>query len=565
MKKACLLAVSVVLAAPAAARADKTVDGSKGQTIQAAIDAASAGETITVLPGTYTENVNVPSGKDGLSLRFNPGAAVSGAASVDSADVKVAGLVLFRPEGTAAALTATGGKLVLTDSTIFATGGDAVVISEADNVIQRSTILTTAATGGADGIAQGPGGLKVDSSIVVGGPKGVGLRVTTAQGSDPATTTLNHATIAGVGGISLEAPDDTVVTSKVGDVTLAVNASIVHGASTATEADGQKDPILGTQLVPASAVKATYTSSDATPMTKAEGSPGDPEITATKAFGPTADAALFRTGTALRLKATAPVIGQGGDVASGESATDIDGDPRKNGDATDIGADEFTNTAPELTFAITPDAPKTGQIVEATATATDKQGADDIIGYAVDWGDGKKDTTASNVIQHVYEKSGTYTVTMLVADQSFTTSAVVSKQITVTDGAPPQLQVTTPASGATVKLSRKKKKGAKRKPKPKTFLIKGVDADESGLSSVELAITKTGSSCKQYNGKKLVSAGCTKYTFVKATLKGNGFSLKAKRLAKGSYEIRARGTDTKGNASSTFDAATKTLVKFKVK
>ena len=116
-----------------------------------------------------------------------------------------------------------------------------------------------------------------------------------------------------------------------------------------------------------------------------------------------------------------------------------------------------------------------------------------------------------------------------------------------------------------MKLTRKKKKRAKKAPKPKAYLIKGVDADESGLASVELAITRIGSKCKQYNGKKLVKAGCTTYTFVKAKLKGSGFSLKAKRLAKGSYEIRARGTDLKGNATTTFDAAAKTLVKFKVK
>lgn len=549
MKRVLPLAAAIVLAVPASAFADATVDGSKGQKIQPAVDAAAAGDTITVLPASYAEDVSVPSGKDGLKLVFQPGAALAGSLSVASNAVKVGGLVLFRSTGTGPALNAKGG-LALTDSTIFATTDDAASFTGAGNVIQRSTLLTTAAADGADGVALSAGDLTADSSIVVGGAKGTGFRVTAGEGSGDAALTLNHVTttsglvLEGAGSVPLLASDD---------ITVKVNASIVHGASTATGDPGTPP------LQPANAVSATFTNSDASKLTLAGGatSTGDGTVTA--------DDAIFKAGSALRLKFNSAVIDKGGPVASGESATDIDGDPRTNGAATDIGADEFTNAAPELSFAITPDAPKTGQIVTATGTASDKNGADDIIGYAVDWGDGKKDTTASNVIQHVYDTSGTYTVTMLVADQSFATSAVVSKQITVTDGAPPQLQVTTPKPGAIVKLTRKKKKGAKKAPKPKPFLIKGVDADESGLSSVELAITRTGSKCKQYTGSRLKRAGCTKYTFVKATLKGTGFSLKARRLAKGSYEIRARGTDTKGNATSTFDEATKTLVKFKVR
>lgn len=574
--RTCLLALVLALAAPATALAETTtVDpaatgcarGATCKTINGAVGASQANDTIRILPGIYAEDVAVPAGKDGLVLAGDAGSLISGTGgasnlSIAAGAVSVRGLAIIKAAGTDPAVSATGGRLALTDTAVFATGGDAVAVSGADNVIQRATVLDTATANGADGIALGAGGLRVDSSVVLGGSKGVGFRVTTAEGSDPATLTLDHVSTTGAGGIALEAPDPPAQVQKVGDITLAVNASIIHGTSTASESDGQKDPLLGTQLVAPSTVKATYTSSDATQMTKAAGSPGDPEISG--GGNPTADSALFRAGTALRLTPSAPVIDKGGAIAAGESDRDIDGEPRTNGAATDIGADEFTNHPPALTLSIDPAAPKTGQIVTATALAKDAEGSGDVKGYLIDWGDGKRDTTASNVIQHVYEKSGPYTVTMIAADQSLATSPVVTKAITVTDGRPPQLQVTTPKQGATVKLTRKaRKKGAK--PRSRAFLIKGVDADESGLASIELAITKKGSKCKQYSGSKLVGGGCTKYRFLKAKLSGNGFSLKAKRLVKGRYEIRARGTDTKGNATSGFDRAVKTLVSFKVR
>src|SRR5690348_8570650 len=44
-------------------------DGSaKYTTVQAAVNAAKAGDTISIAKGTYKETVNVPSGKTGLSI-----------------------------------------------------------------------------------------------------------------------------------------------------------------------------------------------------------------------------------------------------------------------------------------------------------------------------------------------------------------------------------------------------------------------------------------------------------------------------------------------------------------
>ncbi len=314
--------------------------------------------------------------------------------------MKVSGLNIIKAAGTDPAVSATGGKLALTDSAVIATAGDAIAVSGAENVIQRASILDTAAADGADGIAMGVGGLQVDSSVVLGGAKGAAVRVTTTQGSDPATVTLNHVSTAGTGGIVLDAAAPAVQLQKVGDITLAVNASIVRGTSTATAAPGTKDPLLQTQLIAPTVVKATFTNSDASEFKGADG-----KVVAGTGNA-TADSALYRAGTALRLKATAPVIDKGGALVTGESDKDIDGEPRTNGAATDIGADEFTNHPPTLELSLTPTAGKTGQIVTATGLAKDAEGADDVKGFFVDWGDGKKDTTASSVVQHAYEKSG---------------------------------------------------------------------------------------------------------------------------------------------------------------
>ena len=70
MRPHVLLAATAValLAGPASAKTLTVSKGGKYPTIQSAVDAASAGDTVEVKPGTYRENVHVPASRAGLTI-----------------------------------------------------------------------------------------------------------------------------------------------------------------------------------------------------------------------------------------------------------------------------------------------------------------------------------------------------------------------------------------------------------------------------------------------------------------------------------------------------------------
>jgi PKD repeat protein len=372
--------------------------------------------------------------------------------------------------------------------------------------------------------------LTVDSTAVnsTGGPA---FSVTTGLVSGNAFLTLNHVTAAkGAAAVALQA--GTALTS--GDITFAARASILHGASTADAGT----PLGGT-------VTATYTNSDATAMT------GD----ATSQDTATPDDQLF--GEGLLLKAGAPVIDKGGQPAQGESATDVQGDARQIGEQTDIGADEYINHAPKLNLAVDPAAPDVDQTVTATATATDLEGASDLATYHISWGDGGPiESGTGRSFTHAYSKPGEYTVTMTVVDRTGAAAEPATQTVKVVDDQAPQVQVTNPKEGATVALS-----GARR-----TFAVKGVWADGSGVEKIEVALTRRTGGCAHFDGRTLKRQGCKQPIFVPTVLKGPRFQLKtpALKFKPGTYQVKVRATDTLGNVTTGFTKAAGTLVTFKV-
>jgi PKD repeat protein len=506
-----LAAIALTLLAPAAASAaETTVDptasgcaaGARCPTISAAIGVSSNGDTVRVMPGAYVENVDV--NKD-LTIDADPGAVILGPASgtpltISAAGVDVLDMIVYK-----------------------AANAPAVSVAATDARIGRSTII-----GLGDGIVlaatTGARALTVDSTAV--SAQGVAFRATTSLLGTTALT-LNHVTAAKAGGaVALEGGG--------GNIAFTAKGSILHGASTATD----------TNLLPTNTITATYENSDATAMTGA----------ATFAGNATPDDQLF--GEGLLLKSTAPVIDKGGPVAGGESATDLQGDNRLLGSATDIGADEYINHAPKLTLALSKDAAGTSEIITGTATVTDLDGKTDVASVTIDWGDGTVDTGAAQR-QHAYLKPGNYNVSATATDKAGATSDAASKSITVTDALAPVAQITSPKEGASVKLAGKL---------AKVLTIKGVDGDDGTVTSVEVAITRRAGGCAHYDGKTFVSAKCKQFKFVPANMTGFRFRLDTVKLkfTKGAYEVRVRATDAAGNKSTSFSKAAKSLVKFKV-
>ena len=523
MPRALLPFLALLLLTPASALAETTtVDPSsssgctRGGTcpaINPAIDVSEGGDTVRVLAGTYAESV-----------------------TADKADLVVDGegaVLIAPPSGPGVAVTS--GDLTLRDVTVFSTAAALTVGSGTDNRVQRSTLA-----GSTDGLQVDAAGLTVDSSIVVGGPEGAAHRVTTAPGSADAALTLNHVTTTGTGSaVVLDGDGGGFVPLTPGDIAFTADSSIVHGRSTATR-------FAGVLLVPGNTVTASYANSDATAI---EGVDAEGDGTVTP------DSQLF--GDRLRLRAGSPAIGRGGPLATGESATDVDGDPRVAGDASDIGADEFVNQPPTLTLDVSPQTAQTGESITAAGIAKDREGPSDIAGYGVDWGDGTRSNGADNVLRHAYDRPGTFEIKMVAVDRSGAFSEVATETVTVTDGSPPQLLVTRPKEGSTAELAGRA---------PQVMKVRGVFADPSGAERIEVAITRRAGGCTHYDGRRFAKGACKKPRLLPATIKGTRFRLdtRALRFKPGRYLLRVKATDTAGNATAGFRKDDDTLVAFKV-
>jgi hypothetical protein len=567
VKRVSLLASLLVLVLAASApAATTTVDASSAggcaagatcKSISQAIGASKAGDTIVIKKGTYIEDITVPADRGGLTLKADTGAIVHGTLASAATDVKVSGLAIKAAAGPSAVTAA--GKISLTDVAVVSETGTALTLNGGTGSrVQRSTLASGDANSNtSDGIKQGAAGLTVDSSIVIGGARGAAFRVTTTNGSADASLALNHVTSVTPGaGIALLGPtSDNLALDPVGDITLTVTSSIIRGASGAISDPGFA--VLGVPVRPANSVTATFANSNASKFIKPDGQP------AAGSGNATANSALFASPGSLRLKHGSPAIDQGGPLAAGESTTDIDGDPRVNGPASDIGADEFTNHAPVLTLSVLPEVPRTGQKVVASGRAADREGGSDLNGFLTEWGDGSPRVTSStSVLEHVYDKPGTYTVRMITRDKSGEWSNLAEQTITVVDADPPRLQLTAPAPGTTVRLN--SDSGHKR------LRIAGTATDATGVAAVEVALTKRGkkNKCLQYVGNTFGKGACDNYVFLPATIIGDTFALRTQKdvvIPTGSYRVRVRGRDVGGSATSRFSKASGTLVAFRVR
>jgi PKD repeat protein len=588
-------------------------------TIAAAVAAAAENDTILVAAGSYPESVTIPAEKTGLTITGADGAKVTGAAgdllTIQATGVKINTLGFEVPSGASSAIAVAGGAtatltglavsstapdplihvsggatlaksfllrqtgaagepailsdgagLTIEDTTaVNATGVVARFLTGQNNRISRSTLASTAAEAEQDAVQlivgnAGARKLVVDSSALIGGPQSAGARVNTVGGAggDVSELVLRHATITGSAqGIVLDAERPLLATGA-GSIKATVDSSIVHGASVAKGAPGLI-------LIPASTVELNFTNTD-TPGV-AGSNTNEQAVVRESGSSNTADANLF--GSGLHLRADAPVIDTGSAPAQDESATDIDGQPRVNGAASDRGADEFHNTPPKAALTASNTNPIQNEPVTFTSTSTDPDFGDAPQGYAWSFGDGQSTTTVTPAVSHAFANVGTYAVKLAVVDKFGAASEVAELAVTVKDGLPPEIRIVTPKAKSKLRLNPKKRKGARKRPRPRPLTVLGTMRDATGVASVEVAITrKKGKKCHQYTGRAQRRAACDQFTWVPARLIGDSWQYTTRRrlrLKRGRYHVRARGTDVNGNTSTAFTGSSGTLVRFTVR
>ncbi|MEA2194157.1 MAG: serine protease [Solirubrobacteraceae bacterium] len=567
---ALVTAVVAAFAAPAAAHAATYSVAAGGGgcggadtacgTIAAAAGAAGPGDAVQISPGAYTEsaefaggNITVTGSTDAPGVVVTGTLAFSGGATTPSVLQK---LIVAAPTGAGPAVAQTGGAgVAVRDAVLLSADGPAMSITGgAANELTRSSALAAAASGTGVDVALGSGAasLTIDSSIISGGASGVGLAVKTGVGTllsaGSASITAHHVTIAGAAtAVSLDSSGATGLLSAQGNIVATATDSIVLG----TVAKRNNAGLLG--LV---------------------GPPNTASLTLTRTDQTTTAEALF-VNPARRnyhLRADAPVIDKG-QISAGESATDIDGQPRTTGAASDLGADEFANTAPTAMIAVkTPTPRATVPVTFDGSGSLDREAGlgGGIVEYRWTFGDGSTETTAVPTVDHIYAKPGTVVAQLVVSDRQGGVSEPVTAPVTLASGTAPAVVITRPKPKATLALLARKRKGAKRR-KRATISFAGTAKAAAGVKSVVVTIEKLGSTkktCTWLDKKKgLVKAPCAQPVLINAKLTSGRWTYTVAgsiKLAKGSYRISAYGTDN-GGAFGTAAPAKRRVVRFTLK
>lgn len=566
VRVALIAAVVAAFAAPASAgAATYKVSGGDGGcgggdlacgTIGAAAAAAGNGDTVLLTAGTYSESATF--GGAGVIVRGStaaPGVIVSGTLTF-SGDGGLPNvlekLILAAPSGGAPAVNLTGSAgTQIRDAAVIGADGSGISISAGGaNALTRTTVLTAAAAGRAVDMQLGEASaaLVIDSSILSGGPSGIGLAVKTGVGTLPlggaggASIVARHVTIAGsANGISLDASAATGLLSPVGSISATVTDSIVQGANpTRTNPGGLL------VLSPNSATLALARTDQATPADKLFANPAKRNF---------------------HLRADAPVIDKG-QVTSGDSPTDIDGQPRKAGGNADLGADEFVNSAPKAAIELKTPSPRANQTLTLDGTGSaDREGGlgGPIKEYRWTFGDGTTTTTTTPTVEHAYGGPGDVTAELVVVDGQGAVSEPASVAFQVANGTPPSVVITRPQANSTVALFRKRIKGEK-KARRATIVFSGTAQAAPGIKNVVLTIQKVGRAgdkCIWLNKSKgLIRSPCKNPELINAKLTPGGWTYTVKRtikLLKGQFRISVYGVDKAGSFGNSAPTASRVL------
>jgi len=499
MKRTLITVAIALLAIPATASAT-TITVGPGQSIGAAVNGANDDDTVHVLPGVYVEQPITVSKK--IHITGEPGTIVTNA----STDASKPLFTFTSDGGSLATLTAasTAGTVVAGQAAIAISDALVVQVAGAVPAVQLSGVGTTtlirssvaAVDPHADAVdiassTSGDKALSLDSSILSGGASASSLSATATGSLTPLppqngniTVQAVHATIAGAASAIATATSKPALGTP-GTITITADRSILRG----TIADG---------------------------------------VTVTKSDTSTANVFVNPAAKNFHLRADATsVIDQAGPAVDGESATDVDGQPRVVGPASDLGADEFLNQAPVSRLA----APATTRTPGATtfdaSASSDPEAAygGGIAGYHFDFGDGTSADSPTPTVTHTYAKPGTYAATVTVTDaQGLAGAASGAVQAQVTDGIAPTVRIISPRNNKKLK-----RRGSVR--------ITGSATDDTAVAGVGLTLQRPGS-------KRL--------TKITAKLQQGIWSYKLPSKLKrkrGRYTLTAYAVDAAGNLS----------------
>lgn len=586
----------VVLAAPVAAHAAAyTVAAGNGpcggadtacESLVAAAGAAVSGDSVQVAPGTYNESPTF--GASGVTITGStaaPGVVVTGTITFSGAGTTpsvLEKLVVATSAAGSPAVNVTGSAgVAVRDAFVVSAGGSGMaIVNGAGNEITRSTLLSGVGDGIAVDIQAGaaPVGLVLSSSILSGGAGGTGLSVRTgvglaaATGAGAANVTAHHVTIAGsANGIVLDssAALNLLGGAPTGSIAATVADSIVLGTTSAKNNPGVAGGLLGLGfLAPNTATLDLATRNDRT---------GVP-------------AALFVNAAKrnFHLRADAPDIDKG-QVTAADSATDVDGQPRTTGAASDLGADEFVNTAPTAVIVVRTAKPRANQpVLLDGGGSSDREAAfgGGIVQYRWNFGDGTTETTTTPTVLHTYASEGAAGAQLVVVDKQGAVSAPAVAAVNVGDGVPPTATITKPFAKQRIKLTTTKtktvtKNGEKTKvtTKKKTKIsFAGVAKDKSGVALVLLTIEKLGSTtttataksqCTWFDAKKgLLRTSCVKPKLLLAKLAKDGtwtfsISAKVKQPTPGLYRVSVYAADATGAFGNSAPAKDR-VVRFRI-
>ncbi len=587
---AAALAVTA-LAVPAAAQA-ATYTVAKGggacggsdracESLNAASGAVASGDTVQVEPGVYDEapTFTVP----GVTITGSttaPGVVVTGTISFtgNGSAPSVLERLIVAPSATTSPAVGVSGSagVAVRDAFLLSAAGSVMTIAGgAGNELTRSTVVTGAAAGKAVEIQTGGAGasLLLSSSIISGGASGTGVAVKTGVGTlvpgsaGSVSITARHVTIAGsANGFVLDASSAVgLLNTPAGNITANVSDSIVLG-------NNPRSTNAGIVLVAA---------------------PNTASLSFARTDQTTAPDLLFANAGRrnFHLRPDSPAIDKG-QVSGADSATDVDGQPRVNGAASDLGADEFHNSTPIASFAVTTPAPKSGRPVTFDATAsTDREGAigGGIVQYQWNFGDGTTESTTTPTVSHTYGAVGNVAVSLVVVDRQGAVSPPAVVPVSLTDGTPPAVVITSPKRNQKVKVTTTTTKtvtrdGRKRKIKTtkRTRIgFGGTAKDPSGVTTVYLTLqrlsvakttrrtasrasaAKAAAPCIWLDPKKgFVSRNCQKPILVKATSKDGKWAYLVPsrvRFRAGTYRVSAYGTDGAGAFGNSAPASSRVV------